>query len=326
MELTKEQKVKLYTNLVLVRKVDEYLVRHVLAGTLGGPFYHSQEGQEAIGVGVCTFLREDDSIWYTHRGHGVCECLAKGISLNAFIAENYGKATGSCQGIGFINSCDPKHGIYGLGGTVGGEATLAAGVALAAKLKGTGQVVCYFFGDGALGEGAVHAAMLTAANWRLPLIFVCSNNGMGMFVPVEASFPKQNIADWAYGYNIPATIADGQDVEVTYSTSQAAVERARRGEGPSFIEYKTCRYRPQCEGLPDFSLDGVRSEELVESWKQRDPVKLYREKLETEGLLSAADLERIDREVEAEIAAAEKFAKDSPEPTLPLLEEALYAG
>jgi pyruvate dehydrogenase E1 component alpha subunit len=247
------------------------------------------------------------------------------MSLNGLIAENYGKVTGTCQGFGFINSCDPERGIYGLGGTVGGEATLAAGVALAAKLKGTGQVVCYFFGDGAIGEGAVHAAMLMAANWKLPMIFVCSNNGMSMFVPVEVAYPKQNIADWAFGYNIPATIADGQDVETTYNTSQAAIERARRGEGPTFIEFKTCRNRPQCEGLPDFSMEGLRSEAVVEAWKQRDPINLYQERLLSEGLLSKAEFERIDREVASEIVAAEKFAKESPEPTMELLEQALYA-
>jgi TPP-dependent pyruvate/acetoin dehydrogenase alpha subunit len=325
MELTKEKKIKLYTNLVRVRKLDEYLVQAFYDGKLAGPFFHSQQGQEAIGVGVCTFLRQDDYVWYTHRGHGVCEVIAKGLPAKKIIAEHLGKVTGSCRGIGFINTCYPERGIFGMGGTVAGESTLAAGVALAAKQKGKKQVVCSFFGDGAIGEGSLHSAMLMSANWKLPVIWLCSNNGMSMWVPVEAAYPKENIADIAFGYGIPATIVDGQDVIAVYKAAQVAIDRARSGKGPSFIEFKTCRYRPQVEGIPDYCLDGLRSEQEVNKWKKRDPIILFKERLMKEGILNQADFKRIDKETSSEVKEAEKYAMESPLPGPEILEKALYS-
>ncbi len=325
MELTKEQKIKLYTNMVRVRKLDEYLVKAYYDGKLAGPFFHSQQGQEAIGVGVCTFLRQDDYVWYTHRGHGVCEVISKGLPAKKLISEHLGKVTGSCHGIGFINTCSPELGIFGMGGTVAGESTLAAGVALAAKQRGKQQVVCAFFGDGAFGEGSLHSAMLMSANWKLPVIWLCSNNGMGMWVPVKASYPKENIADIAYGYNIPAAIVDGQDVIAVYEAAQVAIDRARSGKGPSFIEFKTCRYRAQVEGIPDYCQEGLRSKQEVNRWKKRDPLVIFKKRLMKEGVLDQADFERIDKETSLEVEQAEKYAMESPLPGPEILEKALYA-
>jgi TPP-dependent pyruvate/acetoin dehydrogenase alpha subunit len=325
MELTREQHVELYTNLLRIRKLDELLVQACYDGRLSGNFFHSQQGQEAIGVGACTFLRDDDYLWYTHRGHGLCEVVSKGLPAKMLVAEHYGRATGSCQGIGFINTCYPEAGIFGMGGTVGGESTLAAGVALAAKLREKQQVVVCFLGDGALGEGSVHTALLMSANWKLPVVWICSNNGMGMWVPTSASYPRENVADLAFGYNIPATIEDGQDVVRVYEAVQVAVERARSGEGPSFIEFKTCRYRSQAEGLPDYSLDGLRDEAIVEYWKTRDPIQLCEQRLLQAGLISNADVEQIRSRVSKEVEDAEKFALDSPLPEPEILTTALYA-
>jgi pyruvate dehydrogenase E1 component alpha subunit len=245
--------------------------------------------------------------------------------MRAFVAEHFGKATGSCHGIGFVNTCAPELGIFGMGGTVGGESTLAAGTALAAQFKARGQVVLCFLGDGALGEGSVHTALLMSANWKLPVVWVCSNNGMSMWVPVGAAYPKENVADLAFGYDIPATIEDGQDVAAVYSAVQAAVERARSGEGPSFLEFKTCRYGPQVEGVADYSLDGLRDPEEVERWKQRDPITLCASRLLGDKILGQADLDRIAREARAEVEDAERFAAASPLPEPSLLETALYA-
>jgi acetoin:2,6-dichlorophenolindophenol oxidoreductase subunit alpha len=325
MELTREQHVKLYTNLLRVRALDQLLVDAYYAGRLAGPFFHSQQGQEAIGVGVCTFLREDDYIWYTHRGHGVCEVISKGLPARMLVAEHYGRATGSCQGIGFINTCYPEAGMFGMGGTVGGESTLAAGTALAAKLRGKQQVAVCFFGDGAVGEGSLHEALLMSANWKLPIIWVCSNNGMGMWVPVAASYPRENIADLAFGYDIPATIEDGQDVARVCQTIQVAVARARAGEGPSFIEFKTCRYRSQLEGVPDYCQAGLRDKAVVEYWSARDPIRLCEQRLLRAGLISQADVEQIRNKVSAEVEDAEKFALESPLPQPEILTAALYA-
>jgi pyruvate dehydrogenase E1 component alpha subunit len=322
---TKEQLVTLYTNMVRVRKLDEFLVDAYFSGKLAGPFFHSQQGQEAIGVGACTFLRPDDYIWHTHRGHGVCEVTSKGLPARAFVAEHLGKATGSSNGIGFINTCAPELGIFGMGGTVGGESTLAAGAALAAQFRAKQQVVLCFLGDGAMGEGSVHTALLMTANWRLPVVWVCSNNGMSMWVPTQAAYPKQNIADVAFGYGIPATIEDGQDVAAVYAAVQAAVERARSGQGPSFLEFKTCRYKAQVEGVGDYSLEGLRDEAEVERWKQRDPIKLCARRLLDEKILSREDLDRIEREAMAEVDDAERYADESPLPDASLLATALYA-
>jgi pyruvate dehydrogenase E1 component alpha subunit len=164
-----------------------------------------------------------------------------------------------------------------------------------------------------------------SANWKLPVVWVCSNNGMSMWVPVGAAYPKENVADLAFGYDIPATIEDGQDVAAVYSAVQAAVERARSGEGPSFLEFKTCRYGPQVEGVADYSLDGLRDPEEVERWKQRDPITLCASRLLGEKILGQADLDRIDREARAEVEDAERFAVASPLPEPGLLETALYA-
>jgi TPP-dependent pyruvate/acetoin dehydrogenase alpha subunit len=325
MDITKEQKIKLYTNMVRVRKLDELIAKAFYDKKLVGPFFHSQQGQEAIGVGANTYLRPDDYLFYTHRGHGLCEVISKGLPAKNFVSEHFGKVTGSCKGVGFFNNCDPKLGFYGLDGTVGGEFTMGAGAGLAAKMRGKGQVVAIFLGDGATGRGTLHEAMLMCANWKLPVIWLCSNNGMGMWVPVGVAFPKENIADLAFGYGIPSAVVDGQDVLAVYESVQTAVARARAGEGPSFIEFKTCRFNAQLEGAPDISQEGLRSEEEVSAWKQRDPVKLFREKLLNEGVLSQADADRIDREALAEAEEAEKFATESPVPTPDILEKLLYA-
>lgn len=323
--LTGLQLVKLYTNMVRVRKVDEFLCEASIGGRLAAPFFHSQQGQEAIGVGACTFLEPTDYVWYTHRGHGVCEVIAKGLSVGSFVAEHLGKVTGSCNGIGFINTCAPEIGIFGMGGTVGGESTLAAGTALAAMLRGDGQVVLCFLGDGAFGEGSVHTALLMSANWRLPIVWVCSNNRMGMWVPLSAAYPRENVSDLAFGYDIPATVEDGQDVAAVYAAVQTAVERARSGQGPSFLEFETCRFRPQAEGLEDYSLDGLRDPAEVKRWMERDPIQLCGARLLEEGILTDRDLARIGQEADAEVEDAERQAQNSPYPEFSLLPKALYA-
>ena len=325
MKLTNKQKITLYTNMVRVRKLDELLVQACADGRLVRPIFHSQQGQEAIGVGVCSFLRQDDYIWQCHRGHALCEVISKGLPAKSIIAEHYGKVTGSCRGLGFVSTCNMERGIFGLCGTVGGGSTLTAGVALAAKLRNKGQIVAGFFGDGATGEGSLHTALLMSANWELPVVWLCSNNGMAMWVPVNVAYPKENIADMAFGYGIPATIVDGQDVVAVYEATQAAIKRARAGEGPSFIEFKTCRFRAHVELHPDNCQNGLRSEEEVNAWKKRDPIKLFREKLLKDGTLKQADIERIDNESRMEVEEADRFAMESPKPGPEILQDALYS-
>lgn len=324
MNITREMKIRLYTNMVRARKLDELLVKSVAEGKVVS-FFHSQQGQEAIGSGTCTFLRKDDYLFYTHRGAGLGELLPKGLSPKVFVAEHYGKVTGICNGMAGYDSCEPDLGIFGLGGTVAGELTLAAGAGLAAKLRGNEQVVACFFGDGATGRGTFHTALLMSANWKLPVIWLCSNNGMAQWVPTRAAYPKENLADLAFGYGIPAAIVDGQDVISVCNAVNDAVSRARIGHGPSFIEFKTCRFRSHVEGVPDISEGGLRSEEHVNAWKKRDPIELFKKTLLDQGVLSAVDLERIDREATAEVEEAHKFSTESQIPDPIIMEKALYA-
>ena len=323
MKLTNEQKIKLFINMVRVRKLDEFMVKANIEDKI--PMFHSQQGQEAVGVGVCTFLKPDDYLMFHHRGHGLCELIAKGIPMGTYLADAYGKATGTSCGISSLNVCDLDLGILGSVGTIGEQFFPSAGAGLSAKLRGKGQVSVAIMGDGAAGQGAFHSAMLMMANWKLPVVWCLENNGMGMFVPVADSYPKENIADLAFGYGIPAAVVDGQDVIAVHEAVQAAVDRARAGEGPGFIEFKTCRFRSHMEGLPDYSVDGLRSEEEVNAWKERDPIKLLGKKLLEEGALTQDDIDRINREAEEEVIEADRFAIESPIPERDLLDKALYA-
>lgn len=323
MKLTKEQQVKLYTNMVRVRTLDEFMV--IAVGERKFPIFHSQQGQEAVAVGACTFLKPDDYLFFHHRGHGIGELIAKGITMKTYLADAYGKATGTCCGISAFNVCDVDLGVLGCAGTIGEGLCTSAGAGLSAKLRGKGQVVVSMMGDGSVGMGTFHSAQLMMANWKLPVVWCLENNGISMFMPTTASYPKENIADLAFGYGIPAMIVDGQDVEAVYDAVQVAVERARAGEGPSFIEFKTCRYRSHMEGAPDNSMEKLRSEELVNNWKARDPIQLYKKKLLEEGILTRADIDRIDREAAEEVIEADRFATESPIPEPDILEKALYA-
>lgn len=324
MNLTKEQKIKLYTNMVRARKVDELMVKGVQSGKVPS-FYHSGQGQEAIGVGACSFLREDDYLVAYHRGHGLCELISKGLPVNDYVAEHYGKATGSCNGVAGHHCCDMQRGIFGRGGTVGGHFTLAAGAGLTAKLRGKGQVVVCLFGDGSTGRGTFHTALLMSANWKLPVVWLCSNNRIAQFVPIEVSYPKENIADLAYGYDIPAKIVDGQDVVAVYEAVQEAVDKARAGEGPSFIECKTYRFRAHVEGSADLVQTELRSEEEINVWKKRDPIDLFGKKLLVEGILSQDDIAQIEREAVKETEEADSFSTESPVPHPEILQKVLYA-
>lgn len=324
MEIIREVMIKLYTDMVRVRKLDETLINGLFAGKVHG-FYHSQQGQEAPGVATCALLRKDDYLFYTHRGHGVGKALPKGVPARALIAEHYGRATGICSGIVGFHICDMELGIPGLGGTVGGEFTLAAGMGIAAKMRGKGQVVACFFGDGATGRGTFHTAMNMAANWKLPVIWICENNLYQQFVALSTAYSKENIADLAFGYGIPGVVIDGQDIIAVYEVAQTAIDRARAGEGPTLMECKTYRFRSHIEGVPDWAADNFRSEEEINSWKKRDPIELFKKRLLEQGVLAEADIEKINREATDEMEGAERFADESPPADPEILKKALYA-
>lgn len=323
MALKKEQLIKLYTNLVRSRKLDEVVVKGLSEGKVVG-FFHSGQGEEAVGVGGCTFLRKDDYVYVHHRGHGIPYALSKGAPAREFLAEHYGKATGAAGGIAGFHAAYPELGILGAAGTIGCEFPFSVGWALAAKKRGKGQVVVCFFGDGASNRGTLHEAMNMAAVWKLPVVWVCQNNLYAQFMPIKDAFPREDIADLAAGYGMPGVVVDGQDVIAVYEAIQAAVDKARAGDGPSMVECKTYRYRSHSEGA-DIAHYSPRPAEEIEAWKKRDPIKLFQEKLLQQGVLKQADVERIDAEATKEMEAAEKFAMESPIPTPDVLEKYLYA-
>jgi len=289
-------------------------------------FFHSGQGEEAVGVGGCSFLNEDDYVYGQHRGHGIAHLLAKGGSATQFLAEHYGKIDGSCRGISANHFCQPEIGMLGAAGTIGSAFPLSLGWALAAKKRGKRQVVLCFFGDGASNRGTLHEAMNLATLWKLPIVYVCHNNLYAQYTPIKDAYPREDIADLAGGYGIPGVIVDGQDVIAVHEAVQAAVARARSGEGPSLIECKTYRYRTHSEGVPDVSHADPRPPEEIEAWKKRDPIKLFGEALLAQGILSQDELDRIDKDVTAEVEAAEKAALESPVLDPATLETLIYAS
>jgi TPP-dependent pyruvate/acetoin dehydrogenase alpha subunit len=228
-------------------------------------------------------------------------------------------------GIAGFHGVDAEHGIFGAGGTIGSQFPVSTGWALAAKKNGRGQVTICGFGDGSSNRGTLHEAMNLAAIWKLPIVWVCENNLYAQFMPLKDAYPREDIADLAAGYNMPGVIVDGQDVIAVHEAVQAAVERARAGEGPSLIECKTYRYREHSEGSADIAHTDPRPAEEIESWKKRDPIKLFQKQLLEQGVLTEADVERIEAEVTAETAEIEKFALESPVPDPDILQKALYA-
>jgi pyruvate dehydrogenase E1 component alpha subunit len=324
MKLDKEQLLQLYTNLVRAREFDLLFARRLFRGQLLG-FYHQAEGGEAPGVGVSTFLRKDDFLWWHLRGHGIPHMIGKGVEIKYFLAEHTGKATGMCGGMSTYHGVAPEFGCLGTAGTLGSNFPIAVGWGLAAQKNGRRQVVVSCFGDGGSARGTLHESFLMAANWQLPIIWVCENNQLGMFVPVEETHPMDDIASLAPGYGMPFQVVDGQDVVAVAEATLAAVERARAGGGPTFIECKTCRYHEHDIGTPDLVGTEARTEEEIEALRERDPVTICRDRLMTEGILTEEDVGRIAREAAAELEEAERFADESPVPDESVLETMLYA-
>lgn len=271
---------------------------------------HLYAGEEAIAATVCSLLRDEDYITSTHRGHG--HCIAKGAQLDRAMAELMGKATGYCKGrSGSMHIADFTKGNLGANAIVGAGVPIAAGAALASKLRGEDRVAVTFFGDGASNEGAVHEAMNMASNWKLPVIFVCENNGFGISVPTWQSTSVKDISVRGTAYNIPGYTVDGNDVYAIYEVVKEAIRRAQAGEGPTLIECKTYRHLGHWTGDPQI----YRTREEVESWKKNnDPINNMRAKLLAAKIFTKKQLDAIEAAAQAEADAAAEFAINSPEP------------
>jgi len=310
MDLSREQLLWIYERMALTREFEGRIAQLFAAGELPG-FLHFYVGEEAVAVGVCAALRDDDFITSTHRGHG--HCIAKGVDVREMMAELYGKATGACKGKGgSMHIADVDKGMLGANGIVGGGAPLAVGAGLTGKMNGRGQVAICFFGDGASNQGAFHEASNLASIWRLPVVFVCENNGYAEATPATYSVSVQDIAARAGSYNMPGLVVDGQDVFAVYEAASEAVRRARAGEGPSLLECKTYRYLGHYSGDPG----GYRTEEEIAAARARDCIARFKQQVLGRGLLAEADLDAVDQKAKAAVDEAIAFAKESPLPSV----------
>jgi pyruvate dehydrogenase E1 component alpha subunit len=298
----------LYRSMVLIRVAEETLLRLFSQNRMPG-FIHSYIGEEAAAVGVCAVLRPDDYITSTHRGHG--HILAKGGDLNLFFAELYGKAAGYCKGKGgSMHVADLGLGILGANGVVGGGIAIAAGAALAAQLRGSGQVAVSFMGDGATDIGAFHESLNLAALWDLPVVFVVENNGYADFIAQRDHQRIEQVSGRAAGYGMAGVTVDGNDVEAVRRAASEAVDRARDGRGPTLLECVTYRWRGHFEGDPQ----PYRSQDEVEAWKERDPLLVAGRRLAGRGELDDAGRDAIYASVRARVAEAVAFAEAAPMP------------
>jgi len=306
---SQELVLSLYRTMVEIREFEMKAREIFRSGKMPG-FIHVYVGEEAVAAGVCAHLRKDDYVTSTHRGHG--HALAKGISPHEAMAELMGKVGGCCGGRGgTMHLYEPAVGFLGTNGVVAPGIPMAAGAAMGAKLRKSGQVTVCFFGDGAVNNGAFHEGVNLAATWNLPVVFVCENNLYATEMPWKKATKNTNVASRGAAYAIPGVQVDGNDVLAVYEKAGEAIDRARRGEGPTLIECLTYRWFGHHEGDPGIS---YRSKEEIEGWKQRDPVKRLRELALTSHWAEAKDFEEIDAEVRQLIEKAAEFAVSSPEP------------
>jgi TPP-dependent pyruvate/acetoin dehydrogenase alpha subunit len=293
----------------LIRRFEESAEDAHIRGQSYGTM-HLSIGQEATAVGICAPLRDSDYITSTHRGHG--HCIAKGAEVKRMFAEFLGRETGYCHGRGgSMHIADPSKGNLGANGIVGGGLPIAVGAALSAKKLRTGAVAAAFFGDGANNEGAFHESLNFASVWKLPVVFVCENNLYGMSVSTARSTAVKDVALRANAYAMPGVIVDGNNFAEVAEASFEAVNRARRGEGPTLIEAKTYRTR----GHSRSDRNRYRTKDEIEAWKARDPIHLFERELEALGLLARAEIEGIRAAADLEIKDGVAFAEASALPS-----------
>lgn len=308
-----------YYKMMKIRRFEETVERYFLDGEIPG-FVHLYIGEEAIASGVCANLTDSDYIASTHRGHG--HTIAKGADLNKVMAEIFGKKTGCCKGKGgSMHIADFTVGMLGANGVVGGGFNLATGAALAIKKQKRDNVSVAFFGDGSSNRGTFHEALNMASAWKLPVIFVCENNQWASTTPYRTTTAVEDISDRAIGYNMARKIVDGNDIFAVYEGFKEAMEHAKTGNGPFFLECKTYRIKGHFVGDPE---QYRTKEEVQEIYDNNNPITRFEKKVLGENILTKEDLEAIKNKVEEEIKEALKFAMDSEYPDPTELYEDLY--
>ena len=315
-----EQNLHMYRQMAKIRAFEEQ-VNELYKGAKMPGLAHLYVGEEAVAVGVCEALRRDDFITSTHRGHG--HCLAKGARVDRMFAELLGKEAGYCRGKGgSMHIADQDTGNLGANAIVGGSAGIATGAALSAKMRGTDQVAVCFFGDGALGQGLLYESMNMASLWQLPVIYVCENNLYGEYTPGHETIAGE-ILSRPRALGVHAESIDGQDVQAVFATMKRLVERARRGEGPSFLEAKTYRYYGHHVG--DVNREYRTRDEEKQWMTNQDPLQTLATRLTQQKLVDGDTFERILADVKTEVEKGVEFALAAPYPALEQVHEDVYA-
>jgi len=319
--LGKDKLLQMYRRMTMIRMFEEQ-VNELYTRALMPGLAHLYIGEEAVAVGVCEALRVDDYITSTHRGHG--HCVAKGASPDRMFAELLGKEAGYCKGKGgSMHIADPATGNLGANAIVAGSAGIATGAAFSAKHAGKRQVAVCFFGEGALGQGVVYEVMNLAALWKLPVIYVCENNLYTEYTHFSETLAG-DLLSRGRAFGVPSEEVDGQDVLAVHETSKKMIERARAGEGPSFLVCNTYRYTGHHVG--DINREYYRPKQEEQLWKtDRDPLKLFAEKLVSQRHADSSELRVIDAEVAEQMKAAVEFAIASPYPSTDKVGQDVYA-
>ncbi|MEX1663616.1 thiamine pyrophosphate-dependent dehydrogenase E1 component subunit alpha [Thioclava sp. 15-R06ZXC-3] len=316
-----EDYLRMYRQMVRIRSFEDNANQLYLSAKMPG-LTHMYSGEEAVAVGICEALTDDDKITSTHRGHG--HCVAKGAEFKQMFCELLGKAEGYCRGKGgSMHIADQSHGNLGANAIVGGSMGIATGAALSAKLQGRDDVTVCFFGDGATAQGLWYEVMNMAALWKLPVIYACENNGYSEYTKTD-EIAAGSLTARAEAFGIEAFQVDGQDVLAVNELAQTLVARTRKGEGPFFIELKTYRYHGHHVG--DINRDYYRSKEEETIWKeQRDPIINFGKWLTKEGIASEDELQELRDAVKAEAEAAVSYALAAAYPDISEVDMHVFA-
>ncbi|CAM3163751.1 thiamine pyrophosphate-dependent dehydrogenase E1 component subunit alpha [Sporolactobacillus spathodeae] len=308
-EMTVDKAKWIYQKMQEIRQFENAVHEIFEKGEIPG-FVHLYAGEEAVAVGVCAHLTDDDKITSTHRGHG--HCIAKGCDLDGMMAEIFGRATGLCKGKGgSMHIADVSKGMLGANGIVGAGLPLAIGAGLTAKVKKTDNVAVCFFGDGASNHGTFHEAVNMAAIWKLPVIFVCENNGFGEASTFDYAAAADRISDFAKVYKIAGDTVDGRDLMAVYEAAGKAVDRARKGEGPTILECLTYRDYGHFEGDTQTYKDKEVQEKAI---AEDDCILRFQNAVKNTKLLTDEEISAIDSQVQDAVAHAIQFSEDSPFP------------
>ena len=319
MEISRETCRELYMKMVLTRRFEETAARLFAEGKVHGTA-HFCVGEEATGVGVCSALEHEDLITQTHRGHS--QGIGKGMDLKRMMAEFLGKETGYCRGRGgCMHIADFSAGSLGANGIVGGGIPIATGAGFSLKYRKRPNIAVCFFGDGASNQGAFHESLNLASVWKLPVLYVCTNNFYGMSTHISRSMNIKDISLRASSYGIPGVSLDGNDVAAVYRETLKAREYVLKN-GPMLMVLETYRWL----GHSKSDAQVYRTREEVEAWKQKCPIRRFREDLEARGVFTPGELEEMDREAETQVVEALAWAEAGPEPRLETIFEDVYAS